>query len=212
MDIQLRKKFLEIYDVLLINIFEEKVFDDTSYTICSFIFSRKENNIQDVKIKVDIYPKKLRNDEDSSFEIKLNEDNNYTFGGEIYNLNIGTKYTVNRLIKGDKKNTNILVKCIDDNLNNKINMKIVDDDNIYIDDTPNKTARTYATLSISPHINITKQKKLVDKFNKLLNEYRTKYNSLFLANYRESKDIARKRISFELIYRIVNHILTDMRD
>ena len=37
-------------------------------------------------------------------------------------------------------------------------------------------------------------------FTKLLNEYREKYNSLFLTNYRESKDIARKRISFDLVY------------
>lgn len=36
---------------------------------------------------------------------------------------------------------------------------------------------------------------------------RTKYNSLFLTNYRESKKIARKRISFDLVYNIVGMFL-----
>jgi len=40
-----------------------------------------------------------------------------------------------------------------------------------------------------------------------LQDYRDKYNSLFLTNYRESKDIARKRISFDLIYDLVGYIL-----
>ena len=38
--------------------------------------------------------------------------------------------------------------------------------------------------------------------------YRNKYNSLFLTNYRESKtNLARKRISFDLVYKIVEYVL-----
>ena len=51
------------------------------------------------------------------------------------------------------------------------------------------------------------QKKLIKCFNELLNNYREKYNSLFLTNYRESKDISRKRISFDLIYSLCTFIL-----
>lgn len=36
---------------------------------------------------------------------------------------------------------------------------------------------------------------------------REKYNSLFLTNYRESKKISRKRISFKLVYNICNYLL-----
>ena len=43
-----------------------------------------------------------------------------------------------------------------------------------------------------------------------IEEYREKYQSLFLCNYRESKDIARKRISFDLIYDICGFILEDL--
>jgi hypothetical protein len=52
-----------------------------------------------------------------------------------------------------------------------------------------------------------RQIELVEKFNKFLDERRKKYNSLFLTNYRESKDIARKRISFDLVYLIVGYLL-----
>jgi hypothetical protein len=102
----------------------------------------------------------------------------------------------------DDKNTNILAKCIDDNI--KINLSIVNDTDLFIDATENQSARTYATLIIKPKIDIETQKKVVKKFNEYLNENRKKYNSLFLTNYRE---FGRKRISYDLIYSIVGYIL-----
>ena len=123
-------------------------------------------------------------------------------GGDIYNLVLNNKYKITRLTKKNikKSNTNILVKCIDDNINSQIGLSFVEDKHIYVDNTPNQTARTYATLIIEPRIEEDKQKQLIIKFNKYLEEHRKKYSSLFLTNYRESKDIARKRISFDLVY------------
>ena len=47
-----------------------------------------------------------------------------------------------------------------------------------------------------------------DKFNEKIESYRTKYNSLFLTNYRESsKNYSRKRISFDLAYNIISYLL-----
>ena len=43
-DINLRRLFLEKYKILQLNIFEENVFDDTSYTVCSFQFELKKNH------------------------------------------------------------------------------------------------------------------------------------------------------------------------
>ena len=54
-DIELRKAFLEKYDIILLNIFEETVFDDTTYTICSFQFEFKKNNNE---LNIIIYPSK----------------------------------------------------------------------------------------------------------------------------------------------------------
>lgn len=200
-DIKLRKAFLKIYDILLLNIFEEPVFDDTTYTICSFQFELKKNKKNYLNIYV--YPSKI------NIKTELNDDNNYMIGGKIYNLKLKNKYKITRLTKKnlDKLNTNILVKCIDDNNNNKISLSFVEDKDIYIDNTPNQSARTYATLIIDPPIDIEKQKMIIEKFNDFLEDHRKKYNSLFLTNYRESKDIARKRISFELVYSIVEYIL-----
>ena len=124
-------------------------------------------------------------------------------------MKLTDKYKITRLTKKNKKNknTNILVKCIDDNEENKISLSYVDDKDIYIDNTPNLSSRTYATLIIEPQINKEKQEELIKKFNIFLNTNRDKYNSLFLTNYRESKDIARKRISFNMVYSIVEYIL-----
>jgi hypothetical protein len=200
-DIQLRKEFLSIYKVLQLNIFEERVFEDTSYTVSSFQFELKEND-NEQEINILIYPSKIK------IKCILNELNNYIIGGEIYNLE-NKKYKITRLTSKnkDKQNTNILVKCIDDNEKNKINISLVSDSDIYIDETPKQSARTYATLVIEPKIDIKKQKILIEKFNEFLNEKRSSYNSLFLTNYRESKDISRKRISFELVYDIVGYLL-----
>ena len=200
-DIELRKSFLEVYDIILLNIFEEQVFDDTTYTICSFQFELKKTNLN--KLNIIIYPAKIK------IETELNKTNNFMIGGDIYNLPLKNTYKITRLTKKnkDKESTNILVKCIDDNMNNQIGLSFVDDKDVYIDNTPNQTARTYATLIIEPKIEKDKQKQLINKFNSYLTKHRTKYNSLFLTNYRESKDIARKRISFDLVYSITGYIL-----
>jgi len=204
-DIELRKNFLSVYNIIKINIFEEKVFDDTSYAICSFLFILK-NEPQLHPINVIIYPNK------KEFNINLNEENNYTFGGDIYNLPQSKSIIVERLTKDNIDDnsefiTNILVKCIDDNIKSKICLNIVDDANRYIDNTPKLSARSYATLIIKPKLSLDKQQKLVELFNTFLNNKRDEYNSLFLTNYRENNTIARKRISFSLVFEIVNYIL-----
>lgn len=207
-DIELRKAFLEKYDIILLNIFEETVFYDTTYTICSFQFELKKNNDNSNKLNIIVYPSK------TIIKTELNDKNNFMIGGDIYNLKLKNTYKITRLTKKNKakSNTNILVKCIDDNINSQIGLSFVEDKDIYIDDTPNQTARTYATLIIEPKIDKDKQKQLITKFNKFLEEHRKKYNSLFLSNYRESKDIARKRISFDLVYSITEYILDNFND
>ena len=201
-DIELRKDFLNVYNILHLNIFEERVFDDTSYTVCAFQFELKEINLPN-PIRITIYPSK------KVIEVVLNEGNNYMIGGEIYNLHTIDVYNITRLTTKNKDlvNTNIVAKCIDDNSSNKICLFYSEKSGDYIDKTPNQTARTYATLIIDPVLTEEKQKQLVDKFNTYLEREREKYHSLFLTNYRESKDIARKRISFDLVYKIIKHIL-----
>jgi len=199
-DIELRKNFVKKYNIIKINVFEEKVFLDTTYTVCCILFSADKNIGTS---EINIYPINKR------IQIIFNEENNYTIGGEIYKLKYNKDIIVNRLIKGDICNTNLLLKCIDDNSTNRIQIKIVEDDEIYYDMTDKKSARSYCSFIIEPKLSIQNQKLLCDKFNKLLNEYREKYHSLFLTNYRESNDISRKRISFDLAYVLIKYILSN---
>lgn len=196
MDIKLRKDFLNTYIIKRLNIFEEQVFDDTTYTVCSFQYEYKPNSNQ--AIPITLYPSK------KEVIFFLNEDNNYTIGGEIYNIEENKKYKITRLLKKGTPNTNLLLKAIDDNEDSKIKLEYVSNDKIYYGKI---SARTYATLIITPKISDDIQKKIVNDFNEYLNEKRDKYNSLFLTNYRESKKIARKRISFDLAYKIVGMLL-----
>lgn len=200
-DIELRKKFLEKYSINIINIFEEQVFDDTSYTVCSIYFIKKIKN--EDEIAINIYPSK------KTMKIKLSHDNNFTIGGEIYNLPNNSRYTIERATKKTKGNiTNILLKCIDDNIDSQLGFKVVSDEDKFIDNTPKLSARSYATLVINKDLSLEQQKNLVEKMNIYLKNQRDKYNSLFLTNYRESNSIARKRISFSLAFKICNYILS----
>jgi len=212
-DIELRKQFLEKYNVVLVNIFEEQVFEDTKYAVCSIQFAKKlakKLTITEAlvaNINMTIYPSEKR------LDIIMNDANNYMIGGEIYSLLQDKAIKVDRLTKNNKSSqniTNIMVKCIDDSVVNKLGLRIVEDKDIYIDETPNLSARSYATLVIEPKLSIEKQRKLVNKFNIYMDEQREKYHSLFMTNYRESNSIARKRISFNLAYEIVNHLLQTM--
>lgn len=196
MDIELRKKFLNTFIIKQLNIFEEQVFDDTTYTVCSFQYEYKPNSNQSIPIT--IYPSKKK------LSFLLNEENNYTIGGEIYNIEDNEDYKITRLLEKETSNTNLVLKAIDDNENSKIKLEYVSDDKIYYGKI---SARTYATLTITPKISDEIQKKIANEFNEYLNEKRDEYNSLFLTNYRESKKIARKRISFDLAYKIVGMLL-----
>lgn len=266
-DILLRKQFLQLYKIDQLNIFEEKVFQDTKYTICSFQFtsykkimkhtysqqdnnkinnetkinkqakisninkknnqSNKENNHENqikssYPVHITIYPQKIE------LSCTLEQKNNYMVGGEIYQLPQDKTLQVERLthqnLNEDQEfHTQILLKCIDDNDHSKIDLKYISlpidqqkynctDYTKYIDQTPNLTNRSYAVIVIDKILSIDKQKQLVLSFNQFLNKEREKYHSLFLTNYRETTNIARKRISFTLAFQIINYLLSKSND
>ncbi len=195
LDIYLRKRFLQKFDILRVNVFEESVFKDTTYTVCSILFVRRDLTRLLGRVPMFIYPSK------KSFEFLLNSENNWTIGGEIYKLP-RSKHHVSRLLEGGTPNTKILLKALDDDSKKQICLSIVED--AYFG---KNTSRTYASILIEPKISEEKQLEVVKRFNEFMELNRLKYNSLFLTNYRESKDISRKRISFELAYQIIQYLL-----
>lgn len=203
-DVLLRKIFLRIYSIEQINIFEESVFEDTSTTVCSLSFLNKSIASLDNYINIDIYPRKL------NIRTILRPENNYMIGGEIYNIPQTKTYQFQRWTSKNinDRNTHIVIKCIDDSSRSLIRAQYVDKtEDLFLDNTPKSSSRGYLTLVINPPISIKKQKQLVLDFNLFLNKERHQYHSLFLSNYRESKDIARKRISFDLVYRIIGYLI-----
>tara|TARA_B110000211_G_scaffold234646_1_gene305333 strand:- start:6989 stop:8023 length:1035 start_codon:yes stop_codon:yes gene_type:complete len=201
-DVLLRKKFLMAFDIVLLNIFEESVFDDTSYAVCSIQFQPKGDPV--VNMKTTIFPSR------DTIHIQLTKENNYTFGGDIHMLPIDKTIKIERATRATKENTditNILLKCIDDNITHQLGLQLVDDEKRFIDNTANLSARSYATLVINKPLTRKEQENLVERFNSFILAQRAAHHSLFLTNYRESNSIARKRISFSLAFRICNYLL-----
>jgi hypothetical protein len=203
-DVLLRRRFLTKYSISRLNIFEEQVFDDTTTSVCSFHFYKKDSNL----ISTTIFPSKKQ------IQLNFSKENNFIIGNEIFNLPQSTKYVVERATsKNDNTEflTNILLKCIDDSLISKLCLSYVSDTirDKYIDRTKNMSARSYATITIRPKITEGEMKRLIVSFNEYVNNRREEYNSLFLTNFRESNTIARKRISFTLAFEIINHLLRD---
>lgn len=203
-DVSMRQTFLQHYTVEKLNIFEEAVFDDTSYTVCSFKCIKKPipSSISQT-IPTMVYP--------SQKKLSLVLQSTPIIGLDIYHLPTSTKHRISRAISKNKDSpglTNIVIKCIDDNRESRICAKIVENKDRYIDETIGSKRRSYLTLVIEPPISLCQQNKLVSSFNDTLEKYRDLYHSLFLTNYRESKDIARKRISFRLVFKICGFLIT----
>lgn len=203
-DIELRKQFITRFNINVLNIFEERVFDDTSYTVCCMQFTKSSDMNSVCNIQTHVYPTNKR------ISLTLTSSNNYTVGGELYMYPTSDNIKVERATKHTKKEliTNILLKAIDDSATSKIRLEMVDDIDPYIDRTPNLSNRSYAALVVNPPINKKTQNLLVARFNEFINHKRYMYNSLFLTNYRESNTIARKRISFEFAFNICTHLLS----
>lgn len=206
MDVNLRKEFLEVFNIQRLNIFETTVFQDTSYTICAVQFEKAEHSGLEQEVSAWFLPT------GECLHFTLHEKNQYTFGGEIYALPVCPHTQIRRLtrLNSDQDSeyiTGIIAKCIDDDSSKPIQLFYTEnqeDIRKYTDCTRDLTFRSYAVLVIEPKLTVAQQQRLVEQFNTFLQEKRQSTRSLFLTNYR---DHYRKRISFDLVYRIVGYLL-----
>lgn len=207
-DVHMRKAFLKHFKVHRVNVFEEDMFANTTYTVCAFSFEYEhllkypiEDQVR--RIPMTFYPNKI------SKEFLLSKKNNFTIGGHIYRLPQNTNYLVNRLVANkNHPNTNIIVQCIDNNEQSPIHMYWSEEP--YWDRTNHQTARSYASLVIEPQLSKEQQCWLIERFNSFIQKERKEYQSMFLTTYRETKGICRKRIEFSLLYSIVKYILREI--
>jgi hypothetical protein len=153
---------------------------------------------------------------DQHMKIAFNKDNNYTIGNEIFNIKTTKDIKIERAKTNSNKEmhrTNILLKCIDDNITNQICLSIVNDEviNNHLDTSQRSSARSYAAIISNKKLAMDEQRYLVNQFNTFITEKRALYKSLFLPQFRESNSIARKRIPFNLAFKICNNILSTMK-
>ncbi len=211
-DWKLRESFFKRYKIISLNIFEENVFKDTTYTVCSFNFRKIKNN-EDQKFKIRIYPKYLKDkvakNRGYSLMPTLTEFYKYTIGYEFFRLikDRSLYLKVGRLAEDTKLDnwfiSRLYLRAIDTgSMSGRI--KLIMRKQPFVGKI---SERTHATVLLSKKFLIKEQMVIVEKFNEILEEYRTKFYSLFLTNFRNStSNYARKRIDFKMAFDLISHI------
>lgn len=198
-DNKIRDLFFSKFDLIRLNIFEETVFDDTSYTICSFSFKIKENNDDCDVIECCFFPYK----EIKYFELK--KITGWRIGSDFLEIinsteNIGIKRLRDNIIP----NSNLYLRAIDTgSIDGRISLSI-NKNHFY----GKESDRSFATIVMNKSYTDEQENIICEQFNKILEENRLKYKSMFLTNFRNSTTLyARKRISFDVAYKLISYII-----
>jgi hypothetical protein len=203
-DVQLRHKFLSLFRITKVKYFEETVFEDTTTTVAAFSFERASTCLQDQDVQWHRLPSNV------SRIFTMSATNNWIIGGHLYKLPVSQRIRLRRTIEGQslhdsEQQTFMTLNALDSGTADKRICLLYQKGYVY---PAKECSRSYATLRISGiHLTEDQQIELCSEFNEFLEEQREKTWSLFLPQYRESKEYARKRIPFELCYRIVGHLL-----
>jgi len=228
---KIRNIFFDKFDIVKLNIFNQQVFDDTTYNVISFYYRKKIGFRNKIIVDTNIFPEKTK----ISFE--LSKDFGWQLGGEfISRINLAKNVLgIYRLTTDRIKNGPFKIKMAFNNIkdieeypvdkdfknsieNNIIFLRAIDSKNgkkIQLEDirkykvhglVGKNTSRNMAHLFLSKSITINEQGKLVRYFNEELEKARKEYMSLFLTNFRDNN---RKRISFEFAYKLLNYVYID---
>lgn len=203
-DTKCRGSFMSKYKITWVKYFEETVFADTTTTVVAFAFERSETLLQEQTVKWTIFPRR------ETKEFHVGASTQWIVGGEIYHLPISTNIKIRRHVEGvplkeGEQQTHMTLNALDSGTQSgRISLRY---DNTYI--YPAKeSSRTYATLRIvGKYLSEQEQITLCRRFNEFIETKRKETWSLFLPQFRESKEYARKRIPFELVYSIVLHLI-----
>ena len=194
-DDDIRDLFFERFEVIKLNIFEETVFDDTSYTICSFSFKVRGDKYQD-GIDCEFFPSGVI----KRFEVK--SSTGWRIGSDFLEIIKNTKNIgIKRLRDGGVPNSNLYLRAIDTGGEDGRISLIINNNHHY----GKETDRSFATLVMDKEYD---EEFICYEFNRILEFYREKYNSMFLTNFRNSTSLySRKRISFDVAYKLISYII-----
>lgn len=207
LDVRCRSEFMRHYRITKVRYFEEAVFNDTSTTIVAFSFVKSDSELTEQ----DVEWKRMPSGETRTFH--MDSEFKWIIGGDIYNIPISDTIQIRRHVEGQPlKNGEVQTFLTLDALDSgredgKIQLRY-QKGHVY---PAKECSRSYATLRISGRVLSEQEQQAVsERFNEFVNAKRTETWSLFLPQYRESKEYARKRIPFDLAYRIVNHIILSL--
>ena len=205
LDVRCRNDFLSKYKLLKVKYFEETVFPDTTTTVVAFVFEKSPILLTEQSVEWISMPsgdKRI---------FKMTKEDDWIIGGDIYKLPVSEGIKIRRHVEGqtlkkDEQRTFMTLCALDSGTQDgRINLEYKEG-YIY---PAQECSRTYATLCIlGKTLTAEEQKKICVEFNALVEKKRKETWSLFLPQYRESKEYARKRIPFELAYLIVRHLLS----
>lgn len=221
-DVRVRDNFLTQYQVSAVRYFEEQVFPDTTTTVVALQFTKADAPLTEQTIRWTRLPA------GDVREFTVRQDEGWIVGGDIYHLPVGAGTpTIGRFVLGANKVATSAAASpkgeVVDSLKpgqhlTALTLTALDsgtaDGRIKLEYRPGyvypakDTSRSYATLTASASIDAAEQERVAAAFNTFIEERRAATWSLFLPQYRESKEYARKRIPFELAYLIVRHLLS----
>ena len=199
----LRNQFLNKYIIQQLNIYECKTFENTTQSVISFIFTKRK---EEKFLNFDLTEKFLNFDLiESNIKSILLYNSNYqpiSFNPNILNQTIESTF---------KTSSNVFKRFYDIDFNTyeithiKINLLDTTKNKIkaIYDNEPkeNKISdRTFINICIKKNI-VIDENKLIELFNKTLNEFRDKTHSLTLTSYREFN---RKRLTIKESLIILN--------
>jgi hypothetical protein len=204
MDTRCRNDFMTRYKITKIKYFEETVFDDTTTTIVAFSFEKAATTLTEQNVEWTMLPSKINK------TFHMSSVYQWIIGGDIYHLEVPNGIQVRRHVEGqplreNETQTFITLNALDSGTKDGRICCRYRKDYIY----PAKDcSRTYATLRISGReLSEEEQIQLCRRWNEFIEQQRADTWSLFLPQFRESKEYARKRIPFELAYRILLHLI-----
>ena len=184
---KLSKEFIQKYQIIYANLFEKQVFNDTTSAICVIYFRLRQPDNNKYIFSANL----IRKTENKNINIELSENNNYCYGNEVFKENNKYNIILTRYCKHLENNqylTHIKIFTLDPNI------KAIYDENPQLNLVSD---RSLINIISSVKLDKFQEKEIIKRFNETLLFYREKYNSLFMASYRE---FSRKRLSFNLIY------------
>ena len=205
-DVRCRNDFLSKYRITRVKYFEEDVFPDTTTTVVAFSFERSDVQMDEQTIEWTLLPSGQKQN------FTLSKKNDWIIGGEIYNLPVANpsihirRYVEGQTLKPNEKITELTLTALDSG--KEAGRICLEYKKGYLYKAKD-SSRSYATLCIQGfELSEEQQTNISAHFNRIVEEKRKETWSLFLPQFRESKEYARKRIPFELAYKIVLHIIT----